>query len=140
MVSGVERFELTGGAGADTLATGEGADSIFGGAGAVGALQLAVTRPAVVVDVPSLVAVLWLGLATTTLAYALFVRGLAGVGAATAATLTLAEPVVAAALGLVVLGERLGWNEWAGIGLIVIANTVVSLSGAGAARMRKPHR
>ena len=103
--------------------------AVFGGAGAVGALQLAVTRPAVVVDVPSLVAVLWLGLATTTLAYALFVRGLAGVGAATAATLTLAEPVVAAALGLVVLGERVTGTGVAGLVLVAAALGVLALAG-----------
>lgn len=103
--------------------------AVFGGAGAVGALQLALTRPVVVVDVPSLVAVLWLGLATTTLAYALFVRGLAGVGAATAATLTLAEPVVAAALGLVVLGERVTGTGVAGLVLVAAALGVLALAG-----------
>ncbi|RKN05806.1 DMT family transporter [Streptomyces radicis] len=53
------------------------------------------------------------------LAYALFGAGLARVSASTATTLSLFEPVVAAALGVVVVGERLGGLAWAGVALIV---------------------
>ena len=53
---------------------------------------------------------LWLGLATW---------GLSGLTAATAATLTLAEPLTASILGVVVLGERL--SPLAVAGLVVLA-------------------
>ncbi len=54
-----------------------------------------------------LLVVLHLGLVTTALAYALFARGLGQVPIATAMTLTLAEPLTAAMLGLTLLGEAL---------------------------------
>jgi DME family drug/metabolite transporter len=57
-------------------------------------------------DGRSLLMVAWLGLVTTAVGYALFARGLRRLPAATAATLTLAEPLTATVLGLVVLGER----------------------------------
>jgi DME family drug/metabolite transporter len=55
----------------------------------------------------SLILEAWLGLAAVALAYWLFVRGLRHVTAATAGTLSLAEPLVATALGIGVLGEHL---------------------------------
>jgi DME family drug/metabolite transporter len=51
--------------------------------------------------------VAWLGPITTALAYMLFVHGLRGVDAPTAGTLSLAEPLVAALLGIGLLHERL---------------------------------
>lgn len=71
-----------------------------------------------------LLAAAWLGLGTTALAYVLFGRGLAAVHPATAATASLAEPLTAAALGLVVLGERPGPLGHLG-GLLVLAGLVV---------------
>ena len=49
---------------------------------------------------------IYLGAVTTTLAYVLFAKGLQQIGASETATLTLAEPVTAMALGVLVLGER----------------------------------
>ena len=51
---------------------------------------------------------LWLGAVPTALAYILFASGLRHLPANEVATLTLAEPVTAALLGAVVLGERPG--------------------------------
>ncbi|WP_438352278.1 DMT family transporter [Microbacterium sp. CJ88] len=62
---------------------------------------------------------LWLGLATTTLAYVLFTWGLQSLRAATAAALTLAEPLTAGLLGVLVLGEQL--SPLAIIGVVVLA-------------------
>lgn len=62
---------------------------------------------------------LWLGLATIAVAYVLFTWGLSGLTAATAATLTLFEPLTAGLLGIVVLGERLA--PLAIAGLVVLA-------------------
>jgi drug/metabolite transporter, DME family len=77
---------------------------------------------------------LWLGLATIALAYTLFTWGLRRLTAATAATLTLAEPLTAGILGLAVLGERL--SPLAVAGLAVLAAGLVLL--AWGARTRDP--
>jgi DME family drug/metabolite transporter len=53
-----------------------------------------------------LVSALYQGLATSAAAFLLFAVGLRHLSSATAATLSLAEPLTAAVLGLVVLGER----------------------------------
>ena len=64
--------------------------------------------------------VLWLGLATLAVAYLLFTSGLLTTDSSTAATLSLAEPVTATALGVVVLAERPGLLAWVGIALIIL--------------------
>jgi DME family drug/metabolite transporter len=66
-----------------------------------------------------LVMALWLGFATISTAYILFTWGLSGLTAATAATLTLGEPLTAGILGITVLDERL--SSLALIGLAVLA-------------------
>ncbi|MGH3366481.1 MAG: EamA family transporter [Nocardioidaceae bacterium] len=63
--------------------------------------------------------VLYLAAVPTVLAYWLFNAGLRGVSASTAATLGLTEPVVAAALGVLVLHERLGPAGVVGAGLVL---------------------
>lgn len=97
--------------------------TVVGGMGASSALLCAFALPFVDVTwlgTPSgLVMALWLGLATISIAYVLFTWGLSGLTAATAATLTLGEPLTASVLGIVVLGERL--SPLAIIGLIVLA-------------------
>jgi drug/metabolite transporter, DME family len=106
----------------------------MGGGAALLALPLLLTTDLRWVDRPGGMAmVLWLGLATTTLAYLLFTRGLRGLRAATAATLTLAEPLTAGILGVVVLGERLA--PLAIVGLVVLAAGLVLLAiGSRSAR------
>ncbi|MGP3917566.1 DMT family transporter [Nonomuraea sp. 10N515B] len=74
-----------------------------------------------------LVAVLYLGLATTALSYFLYGRGLRTTPVATAATLALAEPAVAALLGLVVLGERLAPVSVAGLVLLALSLVAVAV-------------
>lgn len=75
-----------------------------------------------------IIVVLHLGLLATAAAYALFGRGLAAVSAATATTLTLAEPLTAALLGMIVLGERLSPTGQVG-GLLVLAGLLLLTSG-----------
>jgi DME family drug/metabolite transporter len=62
---------------------------------------------------------LFLGVVPTALAYVLFARGLRGIDASEAATLTLAEPVTAAVLGVAILGERVGAVGAAGAALVL---------------------
>lgn len=68
---------------------------------------------------------LHLGLLATALSYWLFASGLATVSASTAMTLSLAEPLTAAILGVVVIGERL--NITATCGLILILSALLLL-------------
>jgi DME family drug/metabolite transporter len=76
---------------------------------------------------------LWLGLATVAVAYVLFTWGLNGLTAATAATLTLGEPLTASILGVTVLGEQL--SALAVASLIVLAAGLVLLAwGSRSAR------
>ena len=82
---------------------------------------------------------LWLGLATIAVAYVLFTWGLQGVSAATAATLTLAEPLTAALLGLTVLGERLSPTAVAGL-VVLAAGLALLARGARGSRGRSASR
>ena len=66
-----------------------------------------------------LAAALHLGLVATAVAYTLFARGLRVVPVATAVSLSLAEPLTAALLGIVVLGERLTMVAVLGAGLML---------------------
>ena len=75
----------------------------------------------------------YLGLVTTTVAYVLFGRGLAVLPAGPVTTLVLAEPVVATALGVTVLGERLSAAGALGA-LLVLAG--LGLQGVAAVRRR----
>lgn len=77
--------------------------------------------------------VLHLGLVTTALSYWLFTRGLATVPVANAVTLTLAEPMTAGLLGVLVVGERLSALAWGGLLLILAALIVLVLPQRGAA-------
>jgi len=69
---------------------------------------------------------LHLGLLATTLSYLLFARGLRSLPAPTAVTLSLAEPLTAAGLGLLVLQERLSLAALLGGGLLLAG--LISLS------------
>ena len=73
--------------------------------------------------------VLHLGLATMALSYWLFARGLQSVQVATAVTLSLAEPMTAATLGILVLGEQLNTQAFFGISLIFAGLVVLVLRG-----------
>jgi DME family drug/metabolite transporter len=80
---------------------------------------------------------LWLGLVTISIAYVMFTWGLDGLTAATAATLTLGEPLTASILGIAVLGERLSMLAIAG--LIVLAGGLALLAwGSRSPRDPKP--
>jgi DME family drug/metabolite transporter len=69
---------------------------------------------------------IYLGAFTTAFGYVLYARGLRTTPVATATTLTLAEPAVAALLGLAVLGERLGGVAVAG--LVLLAGSLLLLN------------
>ena len=78
---------------------------------------------------------LYLGALPTAAAYTLFARGLKRIGAGETATLTLAEPVTAAALGVIVLGERPGAAALVGAALVLAGLMLLALRPNGAERI-----
>ena len=72
---------------------------------------------------------LYLGLLPTAVAYLLFVHGLRRVSAAEATTLVLAEPVTAAVLGALVLGERLESAAAVGAALVLAGLLALAIPG-----------
>lgn len=72
---------------------------------------------------------LWLAAVPTALAYILFAHGLRFLPASEVATLTLAEPVTAAAIGTILLGERPGALAVAGIALVITGLAMLALRG-----------
>jgi drug/metabolite transporter, DME family len=109
----------------------EGVMAALFGVGAVAlapVLFLADTGP--LGSAEGLALVLFLGVVPTALAYVLFARGLRGLRASEAATLTLAEPVTAAALGVFVLGEQVTDAGALGAALVLGALVVLALRPA----------
>ncbi|MBG0813899.1 DMT family transporter [Planomonospora sp. ID82291] len=109
-------------AAARVIGAGASSDAVmgvlFGGAGLVMLPVLLWTGAGWLAEPRGLLAALYLGCATTALAYVLYGRGLRTTPVATAATLALAEPAVAALLGVAVLGERLTPVSAAGLLLL----------------------
>lgn len=83
----------------------------------------------------SLLLVAWLGPVTAALAYWFFVTGLRRVTAATAGTLALAEPLVATALAVLLLGERMSVPVATGSVLLLGGLVVVSIPGQALRRV-----
>ena len=78
-------------------------------------------------DPRSLAVVLYLGLITIALACGLYARGLQAVSVHTSATLTLAEPLTAAILGILIVGEELTPYAFAGMALIFCGLLILTL-------------
>ncbi len=94
---------------------------LFGAAAVLLSPLLAWSSPSWVLTGRGLAVTAYLGVVTTVLAYLSYGRGLRTVAAPVAVTLGLAEPVVAAILGLVVLAERLTVAAVAGLVLVGLA-------------------
>jgi DME family drug/metabolite transporter len=102
------------------------------GLGAVALLPvLALGATAPLVAPGGLALVLFLGVVPTALAYVLFARGLRSLSASETATLTLAEPVTAALLGVAVVGERLSGGGVIGAALVLGGLLVLALRVPG---------
>lgn len=115
-----------------TVAGAMGASSAI-----VGALALPFVDVTWLASPRGAIMALWLGLATIALAYTLFTWGLQGLTAATAATLTLAEPLTASLLGILVLDERLSGLAIAG--LVVLGSGLVLLAWGARSRDPRPY-
>ena len=81
----------------------------------------ATQRPVVPTDAGSWALLVYLGVATMALSYGLLYAGLRTTSGSAATVATLVEPLSAAALAAVVLGERLAWPALLGGALILAA-------------------
>lgn len=77
--------------------------------------------------VNGLLVVLFLGWATTTIAYILFSTGLRYIPSSSAVTLSLAEPLTAALLSVLIVGERLAVTSWLGVCLLLGGILILTL-------------
>lgn len=73
--------------------------------------------------------ILFLGLATTSIAYILFSTGLKHIPSSSAVTLSLAEPLTAAILSVIVVGEQLSFTSWSGVVLLLGGILVLTFGG-----------
>ncbi|GAA1831430.1 EamA family transporter [Agromyces salentinus] len=106
--------------------------ALFGTAAIASLPILLMTDAAWLATGPGLAMALWLGLVATTLAYVLFGFGLSGLAPAVVSTLTLAEPLTAGVLGVVVLGETLAPGSV--LGLAILALGIIVLASGGCRR------
>jgi len=99
----------------------------------IGALALVVVRITAsytwLLDGRAIATVLWVGVMATALPYWLWIRGLARVQASTAATVSLAEPLVASLLAITLLGESMTVLGGVGIGIIVLGMSLIAKIG-----------
>lgn len=103
--------------------------SLFGVAAVASLPMLLIAGGAWVLTPAGLALTAWLGVVTVALAYTLFGWGLARMRATTAATVSLAEPLGATLLGLLVLQERLEAPAVVGLVLIALGLGVLALPG-----------
>ena len=72
---------------------------------------------------------IYLGIAATTIAYILFSKGLQNIPSSSAVTLSLAEPLTAAVLSVLIVGERLDLFSWLGVSMLLGGILVLTLKG-----------
>ena len=73
--------------------------------------------------------ILYLGIMTTSVAYILYLSGLQKVPSSSAVTLSLGEPLTAAILSVIIVGEVLSPVSWIGVFLLLGGILVLTLSG-----------
>jgi DME family drug/metabolite transporter len=106
--------------------------AVIGTSGVLGALLLPFTANGWLADPRGLLVAAWLGGVTVVVSYLLVGSALRSLSASTAITLGLAEPLTAAVLGVVVLGETLLPSQLAGI-LLVLGGVAVAGTGRAVA-------
>lgn len=112
------------------LGLGHGPVAVMGasfGTGAILLLPVLVLSGSAWLRTPDgLLLAAYLGVVPTALAYVLFARGLQRLAAAEVTTIVLAEPLTAAALGALLLGERVGPAGAAGAVLVLAGLAVLA--------------
>ena len=99
----------------------------FGGAAVLLVPVLAIAGPGFLTSAGGLGLAVYLGAIPTALAYVLFSRGLRALSSGETATLVLAEPLTAAALGVVALGEHPSVAAGAGAALVLAGLAILAL-------------
>lgn len=110
--------------------------AVFGTAAVFGIVVLLGTDMSWLATGPGAAATAWLGLATVLLAYLFFAAGLTGLSAPTVSTLTLAEPLTATLLGVLIVGERLEASSVAGLVALAVGIAILAIP---ARRERREH-
>jgi drug/metabolite transporter, DME family len=101
----------------------------FGGAAVLLVPVLLIAGPGFLTSAGGLGLALYLGAIPTALAYVLFSRGLRGLTSGETATLVLAEPLTAATLGVVALGEQPSVAAGVGAALVLAGLAILALPG-----------
>jgi len=83
---------------------------------------------------------LHLGIVATGIAYLFFAKGLVHVSSSTAVTLALAEPLTAALLGVLIVGEVLNVTSWIGIFLLMLGIGILIWSSIKSSRRANEFR
>jgi drug/metabolite transporter, DME family len=99
----------------------------FGGAAVLLVPVLLLAGPGFLTSAGGLGLALYLGAIPTALAYVLFSRGLRGLTSGETATLVLAEPLTAATLGVVALGEQPSGAAGVGAALVLAGLAILAL-------------
>lgn len=99
--------------------------TMFAGGGVLVLPVVLATGTAWLATVSGALVALHLALFTVFLAYWLFGHGLRRTSASTATTLSLAEPAVAAVLGVALVGERLPLVSWSGLVVLALGLAVL---------------
>lgn len=82
------------------------------------------------IDISAWQAIIFMAIVSTVFAIMVFYSGVRKIGPSVAAIISTVEPVTALILGLLVLGEKLCFNQWMGAFLIVIGVIYVQLPKA----------
>jgi drug/metabolite transporter (DMT)-like permease len=111
---------------------------------AVATVLLSITAPLTARDPVTLttavmLSIIALGVLGTGIAYILNYRLIADEGATTASTVTYLLPIVAVALGIIVLGEPISWTLFAGTALILLGIAVAEGRMRNLLRLDKRH-
>lgn len=80
-------------------------------------------------NIHNLWTMLFMGIMCTSVAYLLFLNGLQKISSSTAVTLSLAEPLTAAILGVFLIGEHLTIVSWLGVAMLLGGIVVLTLGG-----------
>ncbi|KZE36897.1 transporter [Bhargavaea cecembensis] len=83
--------------------------------------------------------IVYIAIAATAVAYLLYSSGLKEIPAATAVTLSLAEPLTAAILGVAIVGEELNFFAWMGVGLLLGGLIVLTVGKRGPDEVEAPY-
>ena len=123
------------------IGTGQPSNGVMGGMfglGAIVLLPVLVLTGAPLLQSPSSVGIAaYLAVGPMFLAYLLFGVGLRTIRSSSATTITLIEPLVATALAVIVVGERLTFLGWVGLALI-LGGIVILVTARPASKNPEP--